>query len=89
MIYNVYAIRDIKTGFMTPTFDVNDQTAIRNFSHAVVNSDTVLFSYAKDFSLYRLGTYDSDTGSLVPEPQPVFLYEAVDAVRAFGGDEHA
>lgn len=87
MIYSVYAIRDVKTGFMTPTFDQNDQTAIRNFSHAVVNSDTILSSFCKDFSLYRLGSFDSDSGLLTREELPVHLYEAADALR-LGGAPH-
>lgn len=81
MIYSVYAIRDVHTGFMTPTVDVNDQAAIRNFSHAVINSDTVLFSHAKDFALYRLASFDSDSGLFVPEALPQHLYEAADAIR--------
>lgn len=86
MIYSVYAIRDVKTGFMTPTIEVNDDTAIRNFSHAVVNSDNILFSFAKDFSLYRLAAFDSDTGAITSEPLPKLVYEAADAIRNFGGD---
>lgn len=87
MMLNIYAVRDVKTGFMTPTFDQSDATAIRNFSHAVVNSDTILSSYCKDFALYRLGTYDNDTGTLTPEPLPVHVYEAADALRNFGGED--
>lgn len=89
MIVNVYAMRDVKTGFLTPSFDSNDETAIRNFSHAVINSDSIIFSFAQDFSLYRIGSYDSDTGILSPEPLPVHLYEAVDSIRNFGGEFHA
>lgn len=88
LILNVYCIRDVKTGFLTPTFDSNDETAIRNFSHAVINSDSVLFSFAKDFSLYRLGTFDSDSGLLTREQLPFHLYEATDSIRNFGGDVH-
>lgn len=84
MILGVYCMRDVKTGFMTPTFDVNDQTSIRNFSHSVVNSDSVLFSFAKDFALYKLGEFDSDSGRISPYDLPVHLYEAADAIRNFG-----
>lgn len=84
MNLGVYCMRDVKTGFMTPTFDVNDQTAIRNFSHSVVNSDSILFSFAKDFSLYKLGEFDSDSGCIIPLDLPKHLYEAADAVRNFG-----
>lgn len=86
MNFVVVSIRDVKTGFMTPQFEINEQSAIRNFCHAVVNSDSVLASYCKDFALYRLGYFDSDSGKFVPEDLPVLLYEATDALRNFGGD---
>lgn len=90
MIYGVYVIRDVKVGFLTPTFDVNDQSAIRNFCHAVVSSDSILSTYASDFSLYRIGSYDSDDGFLSPLCPSVHLFEASDAllasVKSSGGD---
>lgn len=67
MIFGVYAMRDIKTGFMTPSLDPNDDAAVRNFYHAVSQSAGVLFTFPVDFSLYRIGSFDSDTGVLVPE----------------------
>lgn len=81
MKFNVYAIRDIKTGFLSPTFEQNDAVASRNFAHAVMNSDSVLFSHASDFSLYRIGIYDSDTGLLTPEPLPVLIADGKDVLK--------
>lgn len=89
MVLGIYAIRDVKVGFLTPTVEQNERVAIRNFSHAVANSQSVLSSYAKDFALYRLGTYDNDTGAIVPEPLPVHVYEAADAFAKFGGEDDA
>lgn len=66
MTYGVYSIRDVKTGFLTPSVDLNDDSAIRNFYHAVNASDGVLFSFAQDFSLYRVGEFDVDSGRIVP-----------------------
>lgn len=88
MVLGVYAIRDVKVGFLTPTVEQNERVAIRNFSHAVVNSQSVLSSYAKDFALYRLGTYDNDTGVITPDPLPVHVYEAADAFTQFGGEDN-
>lgn len=87
MVLQVVAIRDAKVGFLTPAFEQSEETAIRNFSHAVVNSDSILASYCKDFALYRIGTFDNDSGVLAPEPIPVHLYEASDAIRYFGTPE--
>ena len=83
MIYPVYAIRDFKTGFLSPTCDVNDEAAIRNFEHTVLNAtDSLFFSHPEDYALFRIGQYDSDKGSLVPESPVVELRTAVEC---FGG----
>lgn len=73
MIYGVYAIRDVRTGFLQPSFDVNDQAAMRNFSHAVVNSPDLLSSFSADFSLYKIAEYDTDSGRISPLDLPVFF----------------
>lgn len=80
MMY-VYAIRDARTGFLQPTFEVNDAVATRNFHHACMNSDSILFSHASDFALYRLASYDPDSGRLEPETVPVFICDAKEALR--------
>lgn len=66
MIYGLYSIRDVKTGFMTPVMEVNDAAATRNFYHSVQNSEGILFTYAQDFTLYRIADFNSETGQLVP-----------------------
>ena len=66
MKFGVYAIRDSKSGFMTPTFEPNDAVAMRNFTHAVLNSSSVLTSHAEDFTLFKIADFDSDTGHITP-----------------------
>ena len=34
MKYGIYSIRDARTGFLPPTVDQNDSSAMRNFAHA-------------------------------------------------------
>lgn len=82
MIYRVYSVRDSKSGFMTPTVDVNDDVAIRNFNHAVTQSEGILFTHAHDFSLYMIGTFDADHGILDPAIPPSCIAEGSDALRA-------
>lgn len=81
MKFNVYAIRDVKTGFMSPTFEINDAVAMRNFEHAVQNSDSILFSHCKDFDLYKIGTYDSETGKLLPIELPLPICSGADCLK--------
>lgn len=66
MTLNVYAIRDVHTGFLSPTYEKNDNAAKRNFAHAVNMKDSLLYSHAKDYSLYHLGVYDCEEGSITP-----------------------
>lgn len=78
---NVYAIRDARTGFLTPTFEVNDAVASRNFHHACLNSDSLLFSHPQDYALYRLATFNPESGRIEPEDVPVFITDAKEALK--------
>lgn len=62
MVYGVYIVRDLKSTFMTPGFSMNDEVAVRNFAHAVTTSQDVIHSHRQDFELYKVGTYDNETG---------------------------
>lgn len=90
MIYGVYSMRDSKTGFMSVTLDQNDDAAARNFSHAVLTSDGILRTHAEDFSLYRLGSFDTDSGLLSPETVPVHVLSGTQALHSSsnGGVSH-
>lgn len=62
MTFGVFAIYDQKTGYLTPTFEPNDMTAERNFEHACGNRSSVLWSHPSDFSLRKIGIYDTESG---------------------------
>lgn len=66
MKYPIFSMRDVKVGFMTPTIDANVPSAIRNFEHAVSASGSVMNTHPKDFQLYRVGEFDSETGEITP-----------------------
>lgn len=77
MIYSLYAVRDNKTGFLSLMQDLNDQSAMRNFEHAVLgNEDSLFFSHPQDYALFRLGQYDSDSGKILALALPECLLEA-------------
>lgn len=80
MLYNVYSIRDTKTGYMSPLVDVNHAAAVRNFYHSVINADSILRTYSVDFELYHIGGFDSDSGELIPQV-PEFVASGADAFR--------
>ncbi|AXB22585.1 nonstructural protein [Alces alces faeces associated microvirus MP18 4940] len=77
MVFGVYVVRDLKSTFMTPTVDQNDSTAARNFAHAVMKSDSVISSHKSDFELYKIATFDNETGSIVPLEVKELVVEGV------------
>lgn len=81
MIYGVYAIKDAKTSFMPCNVDYNDASAIRNFEHAVMAPDSLMRSHPADYTLYRLGSYNTETGIIVSEADPQQIADAASVVR--------
>lgn len=62
MKYGIYSIRDAATGYLGISADVNDQAATRNFGHACKNTDSLFFTHSSDYTLYKVGEFDTDTG---------------------------
>ncbi|UPW41125.1 nonstructural protein [Sigmofec virus UA08Rod_5448] len=81
MTYGLFAMRDARTGFTSVTVDQNDASAVRNFFFAVQHSDTVMTAFAREFSLYRLADFDSDSGVITPLSPIVFLANGDDAFK--------
>lgn len=73
MKYPIYSYRDIKSGFGSPVVDQSDVTAIRGFSYAINGSNGIMNFSPSDFDLYKIGTFDSDTGVIVPETVPILI----------------
>ena len=76
----VYSMRDIKSDFMAPTYSSNDAVAMRNFESAIEQSHDVLFTHRSDFQLFRIGSFDTDTGVLTPEKVPILFKAGTDVV---------
>lgn len=84
MKYPMYCVRDVQVGFNSPMVDINDNTATRNFTMAVndPNNGVMHFSPA-DYDLYRVGTFDTESGLVEPEPVPVHI---VSGSSVFGSE---
>lgn len=72
MLYVVCSMRDeVAQEFLGLNLEANEGTAIRNFEAQVTDvfnrQEGLLFTNREDFSLYRIGHYDSETGALSPE----------------------
>lgn len=86
MIFSVYSIRDVLTGFMTPVLEQNDAVAMRNFSLACSTQakDSSLMRFRPaDYSLYRIAQFNSEDGS-IRSLDPIELVCTGDSV--VGGD---
>ena len=79
---NVYSIRDVRSGFLTPTVDQNDYIAARNFANAIMESHGVLFTHASDFQLFRIGEFDSDKGVLIPAQLHELISDGAEVLRS-------
>lgn len=74
MKYGIYSIRDAAAHvFTAPTIDLTDESAIRGFSQAINNSGSAMNFCPSDFALYRIGTYNVETGSIEPANPSVQL----------------
>lgn len=80
MVYGLYAMRDIKIGFLSPTVDVNDATAVRNFDTMIRKSSDVLHFHKEDFELYKIGSYDTDSGIVTPLDIRELVFEGKDVM---------
>lgn len=67
MNYVMTAIHDSKTGFLTPACHQTQEAAIRDFIALCRNSEAAVSQFPEDFTLVRLGVYDSETGVIIPE----------------------
>lgn len=77
MIVEIFAVKDkCAQGYLQPMFFQNVGMAVRAFRDAAVD-DTHMFSRnRRDFSLYRLGSFDDVTGILSPLVEPEFVISA-------------
>lgn len=63
----VTAVYDKMTGYMLPTFKMNDEQAKRDFAYDIISNDISLINAnPTDFNLQKLGTYDTETGVIEP-----------------------
>lgn len=66
-VRNLYAIKDIKTGFSDPCVQLNDAAAGRSFERSIPRIADELQVPISDLQLWRIGRYDVDSGQLIPD----------------------
>lgn len=66
MKFGVYSMRDAVSGlYNNPTFEQDDQIAIRSFRFAVNKNDFLSFN-AHDVDLFKVGEFENTTGEFTP-----------------------
>lgn len=87
MLVRMYAVKDIKAdAFMQPFVSANDGSALRGFTEAVNGTrepGNPIHRFPEDHVLYRLATWDDNTGSLSPEPAPFSLGVGTSYIKEF------
>ena len=64
----MYGIYDSAVGaYKQPFFMQQDNAAIRAFTDLCMNAETDLARHPKDFTLFRLGIFDDNSGEMVGE----------------------
>lgn len=77
MRVRMFAIRDLKVeAFMTPYFAMTDAQAVRMFGDSVNEAGSALNRHTDDYSLFRIGEWDDQSGQVLPE-MPAFIVEGV------------
>lgn len=75
MKYNIYSIQDVMVGFNAPFIMKNDELALRSYKSFLKDN-----AYSADMRLFRLGTFDEETGAIEGEAVPVLLQGGIENV---------
>lgn len=80
MIFGLYAVKDEAVSFGAVMTQNNDASAMRAFAHECENVDSYWHSHPSDYSLWKVGEYDSDTGQII-DTATNLVCRATDFVR--------
>lgn len=67
MIKPLYAIKDVKTTFWKPFVELNEQSAVREFSNLINSRNEFTEQNYSDLELWQIGTYDDTTAEIVSD----------------------
>jgi hypothetical protein len=68
MIHGLFSVRDAATETYNITFTApTNAAAIRQFGDLAQDTNTNVYKHPDDFVLYRVGSWDDDTGTVHPE----------------------
>lgn len=79
MTFNLYAVRDVKSTYMSPVVGSNDAQAMRSFRAGMKSVPEYEVSPG-DFELYRIGEFNNESGLISPTIPPVFICSGAEEV---------
>lgn len=68
----LYSLKDELNGFTSPIPFMNEELAKRYLKDQYMSNPTVK-NTPEDFSLWKVGEYDTELGHITPEEQPVLI----------------
>ena len=72
MLLKIYSVYDEKAGaYLPPFYMQNDAVAVRAFRNSVQDEEHNFHKNAEDYTLFRLGAWDDNTGETVEEIEAV------------------
>lgn len=78
MKINAYAILDSKSKtYSKPFYFIHDGEALRAFRGSIQKGDTQISQFPEDFSLYKIGVFDDQSGQMKTE-KIEYIGKAVD-----------
>lgn len=78
MRHGLYSVRDkCASAFLPPFCLPMDAMAVREFQRAARMEDHKFHVNPEDYSLYKLGHFDDESGLLIPFTEPQFLIAAI------------
>jgi len=79
---NAYCILDTKAQiYNTPYFLINDLVATRQFSVVVNDKESMVSKYPEDYRLYKVGSFDMQTGKIESLSMPVEVAHGLNLVE--------
>lgn len=73
MRMNCYSIKDEQTGYRYPMISGSDGDMRRSFIIECKNPDSLIHQALKDFSVWKIGEWDTDTGEFISLPEKILI----------------
>lgn len=75
MVIGIFSMKDQLNGFMNVFPETNTDMAKRGFLHGLASADatSLFYSNPQDYSLYRIGDFDTESGMITVYPTPLFV----------------